>query len=164
MFKKTHLTKTIGVMLVIAIVSVVYFNWRLITIHYHIFKADHFSKNDKLYISQQIYSKPDSGIVIPFFAKFKSRDGNDRELAGLIPYGVSLDSLRKYKTRCIGSYEKSAVLYGKFRDKFIPGGFYAFKADKRFTQVDSLFSSEIPKGYEVDTQFYYVPYSAVTKN
>ncbi|WP_114940455.1 hypothetical protein [Mucilaginibacter endophyticus] len=144
-----------GISIILIIVSVFFVNKRFLTLCYLNFKNNHFKINDKLYAQDRLL---DSSSLITLYRKVKPINGNSNGRPSMASSGwvISADSLRKYKTACIGVYTGYEIQSMENRNnKYFPMIFFSITTNKK-ALIKQDFDSNPPVGYEFEDGPLYV--------
>ncbi|HEX8021186.1 hypothetical protein [Mucilaginibacter sp.] len=141
--------------IILIIVAAFFYNKRFLTLCYLNFKNNHFKINDKLYAQDRLL---DSSFRITLYRKVKPVNGNLNGRPSMASCGwvISADSLRKYKTACIGRYTGYEIQNMENKNnKYFPMIFFSITTNKK-ALIKEDFDSNPPAGYEFEDGPLYV--------
>lgn len=150
----------ISILLIILVAGAAYFyNKDFFNIYYYNLKNNHFKPNSKLYAEEYVINGESDSVVlnIPLFRKVKPLKSNPsgRVYMARSAWSISSDSLRKYKTACIGTYTGFEIMGTANRNnEYHPMLYFSVTTNKKALIKDYL--SDPPEGYEFDESPLYV--------
>lgn len=153
--KKRTIWLITSLSIILIIVAVFFYNKRFLTLYYLNFKNNHFKINDKLYARDRLL---DSSSHITLYRKVKPITGNLNGRPSMASCGwvISADSLRKYKTACIGAYTGYEIQSMENKNnKYFPMIFFSITTNKK-ALIKEDFDSDPPVGYQFEDGPLYV--------
>jgi len=186
-FRKYRLLMILGICVAIAIGLLLY-NRTYLALYYIDLKYNPFHVNDKLYAKKwYVNEKSKYGSYnLDLYRKIRPLNNDDIDAMNIslaekaliksnlstsnkpalteCAWSISSDSLRKYKTACIGNYTGSEILDTKFEKKYYPMLFFSITTNKQalVKEVNSSLN-ELPPGYVYDDGPFYVRCFDVTE-
>jgi len=186
-FRKYKVLMILGTCLAIAIGLLLY-NRTYLTLYYIDLKYNPFHVNDKLYANEWYINKKSKygSYNLDLYRKIRPLNNDDIDAMNIslaekaliksnlstsnkpalteCAWSISSDSLRKYKTACIGNYTGSEILSIKIDKKYYPMLFFSITTNKKALLKKEYGSqNELPPGYVYDDGPFYVRSFDVTQ-
>ncbi|SDE89454.1 hypothetical protein SAMN05216464_110218 [Mucilaginibacter pineti] len=147
----------IGTVSIIIIAGLVLANKSFLQLYYLNAKNNHYKLQDRIFAKKYVIDE--HSYILNLYRKIRPIDKNSSGKPYMIEcaWAISVDSLKKYKTTCIGTYTGYKIYDVKAGDNFHPMIFFSLVINKKaLVKQTGTNLYDLPSGYTYEDGPFYV--------